>query len=138
VTAAPAPVPVVDYLVLDDGPPHLVGTRCTSCAATYLGRRNACASCGATTFGPVALATDGRIESFTIVHRGAPKETGPFVSVLVRLDDGVYVKANLLDVAPDPAAVDTTIPVRLRTFAAGTDDDGTDAVGFGFAYAGDA
>lgn len=130
-------MPVVDYLVLDDGPPHLVGTRCTGCTATYLGRRNACASCGGTSFALVPLATEGRIESFTIVHRGAPKKTGPFVSVLVRLDDGVYVKANLLEVPADPSAVDGTIPVRLRTFAAGTDDDGTDAVGFGFAYAGD-
>ena len=130
------PVPVVDYLVLDDGPPHLVGNRCAGCGETYLGRRNACAACGATSFAPEPLATEGRIESFTIVHRGAPKRTGPFVSVLVRLDDGVYVKANLLDVAPDPAAVDCAVPVHLRTFPVGTDDDGTDAIGFGFAYAG--
>jgi uncharacterized OB-fold protein len=128
------PVPVVDYLVLDDGPPHLVGTRCVRCGETYLGRRNACASCGGTDFTRAPLATEGRIESFTIVHRGAPKKSGPFVSVLVRLDDGAYVKANLLDVLPEPDAVDGARPVRLRTFSAGTDDDGTEAIGFGFSY----
>ena len=77
------------------------------------------------------------VESFTVVVRGAPRKTGPFVSVLVRLDDGVYVKANLVGVAPDAAAVDMDIPVRLTTYSLGTDDDGTEAVAFGFAYDGD-
>jgi uncharacterized OB-fold protein len=127
-------VPIVDYLVLDDGEPHLVGRRCEDCGATFLERRNACAACSGTSFGSVRLPERGRIESFTVVHRGAPKATGPFVSVVVRLDDGTYVKANLLDVPADPTAVDLTAPVRLRTFPAGTDDDGTEAVAFGFAY----
>ena len=131
--SAPAQVPVVGYLALDDGPPHLIGTRCAGCGATYLGRRNACASCGATAFVTAELARRGLVESYTIVHRGAPKTTGPFVSALVRLDDGIYVKANLL-VAPEPEAVDTTRPVVLSTFVAGTDDDGTEAIAFGFAY----
>lgn len=133
---AASQVPVVDYLVLGDGPPHLVGHRCTACGATYLGRRNACSSCGALAFDQVALAERGRIESFTVVHRGAPKATGPFVSALVRLDDGVYVKANLLGVPPEAGAVDFEVPVRLETFVAGTDDEGTEAVAFGFTYEG--
>jgi uncharacterized OB-fold protein len=127
-------VPIVDYLVLDDGEPHLVGRRCDGCWATFLDRRNACASCGGTGFASVRLPETGSIESFTIVHRGAPKATGPFVSVVVRLDDGTYVKANLLDVPAEPSAVDVRTPVRLRTFPVGTDDDGTSAIAFGFAY----
>ena len=131
----PRQVPAVDYLVLDDGPPHLVGQRCTGCGATYLERRSACGACGGTGFAAMPLADRGRIESFTVVHRGAPKRTGPFVSIVVRLDDGTYVKANLLHVDPDPDAVDHGIPVELRTFIAGTDEDGTEAVAFGYAYA---
>jgi uncharacterized OB-fold protein len=131
-------VPVVDYLVLDDGPAHLVGRRCEGCGATYLERRNACARCEGRTFTSARLPDTGSIESFTIVHRGAPKHIGPFVSVLVRLDDGTYVKANLVDVEPDAAAVDVTMPVRLVSYAAGTDEDGTEAVAFGFAYETDA
>ena len=130
----PTSVPVVDYLVIDEGSPHLVGKRCDGCGATYLERRNACAACGARAFSPVGLPDTGRIESFTIVHRGAPKHIGPFVSVLVRLDDGTYVKANLVGVPPDADAVDFAVPVRVVTFPAGTDDNGTEAVAFGFAY----
>ena len=133
----PHQVPVVDFLVLDEGPPHLVANRCVDCAATFLQRRNACGACGGTSFAKARLADRGRVESFTVVHRGAPKQTGPFVSALVRLDDGAYVTANLLGVPADPAVVDCTSPVRLRTFAAGTDADGTEAIAFGFAYEGE-
>jgi uncharacterized OB-fold protein len=133
---APAQVPVVDYLVLDGERPHLVGNRCTACGATYLARRNACSSCGALAFERVDLPDAGRIESYTVVVRGAPRATGPFVSVLVRLDDGTYVKANLLGVAPDAGAVDLAAPVSLQTYVAGVDEDGTEAVAFGYAYEG--
>ena len=34
-------VPIVDYLVLDDGAPHLVANRCDNCGALYFDRRNA-------------------------------------------------------------------------------------------------
>ena len=85
-------------------------------------------------FSPAPLPGTGRIESFTIVHRGAPKHIGPFVSVLVRLDDGTYVKANLVGVPPDADAVDFDVPVRMVTYPVGTDDNGTEAIGFGFAY----
>ena len=128
-------VPVVDCLVLDDGPPHLAGNRCDGCGATFLERHNACARCGARAFSRVRLPDTGRIHSFTVLVRGAPKHLGPFVSVLVRLDDGTFVKANLVDVAAEPDAVDTDRPVRLTTYPAGTDDDGHEAVAFGFTYA---
>jgi uncharacterized OB-fold protein len=127
-------VPVVDYLVLDDGPPHLAGNRCDACGAISLERRNACARCGGRTSTRVQLAGTGRIESFTVLHRGAPKHIGPFVSVLVRLDDGAFVKANLVDVPAEATAVDLDVPVRLITYPAGTDDDGTEAIAFGYAY----
>lgn len=134
---APAPqVPIVDYLALDGPEPHLVGQRCAACGATYLQRRNACGACGGRELGPAPLAGRGVVRSFTVVHRGAPKETGPFVSVVVELDDGAFVKANLLAVAPDAASVDFAAPVHLRTYVAGTDDDGTEAIAFGYAYEG--
>lgn len=127
-------VPVVDFLVLDDGPPHLVAHRCESCGATFLERHNACASCGGRAFSAARLPDTGRIESYTVLVRGAPKHIGPFVSVLVRLDDGSYVKSNLVGVQADAGEVDTDLPVRLVTYSAGTDDNGTEAIAFGFAY----
>jgi hypothetical protein len=35
-------------------------------------------------------------------------------------------------VAPDPEHVHTGMKVRLATYPVGTDDEGTEAIGFGF------
>jgi uncharacterized OB-fold protein len=131
VPAMSARVPVVEYLALDPEP-HLVAQECTSCGARFYGRRNACAACGHTEFEAKPAPGTGTLESFTIVHRGAPKKIGPFVAAVVRLDDNSYIKANLLGVAPEPEAITLGAPVQMTTFVAGTDDDGNEAVSFGY------
>ena len=125
-------VPIVDYLVLDDGAPHLVAHSCESCGALYFDRRNACAKCGKTSFAPKKLADRGTVRSFTIVHRAAPNIAVPYVSAIVDLEGGGVVKTNVVNVEPDPEHVRLRMPVRMTTFVAGVDDDGTEAVAFGF------
>jgi uncharacterized OB-fold protein len=126
-------IAMVDYLVIDDGAPHLVAHRCESCAALYFDRRVACARCGGTQFGSTTLATRGTVRAFTIVHRSAPSVPAPFVSAVIDLDGGGVIKANLRDVAPEPGEVKLGMPVELTTFVAGTDSEGTEAVAFAFA-----
>jgi uncharacterized OB-fold protein len=128
-------IPLVNYLVLDDGEPHLVANSCESCGALYFDRRNACAKCGQTSFGHKKLGSSGKVRAFTIVHRAAPGIPTPYVSAIVDLEGGGVVKGNVLDVDPTPDNVKLGMPVRLTTFVAGTDDDGTEAVAFGFAPA---
>lgn len=132
-TTSAVRIPMVSYLVLDpDGPPHLVAQRCTSCGATFFDRRNACASCGQREFETTRLQNTGMLRSFTIVHRAAPKVPVPYVSAVVELDGGGVIKANLIGVDPDPKAIHLGGRVHLTTFVAGTDDDGTQAVAFGY------
>ncbi len=126
-------VPIVDYLVLDDGPAHLVAWCCEACGALYFDRRNACARCSGRSFGRRTLARTGVVRTFTIVHRAGPGVEVPYVSAVVDLDGGGAVKANLRDVAPDPEAVRVGMPVELVTWVAGVDDEGTEAVAFAFA-----
>ena len=78
------------------------------------------------------LATTGKVRSFTIVHRGVPGVPVPYVSALVDLDGGGTVKANLSNIPPDPEHVKLGMAVKMTTFAAGTDDDGTEAIAFAF------
>jgi uncharacterized protein len=125
-------IPIVDYLVLDDGAPHLVAQTCTECGAQYFDRRNACAKCGKRSFEARSLADAGTMRSFTIVHRAAPGVPTPYVSAIVDLEGGGVVKANVVNVEPVPEKVALGMPVRLATFVAGTDDDGTEAVAFGY------
>ena len=123
-------IPLVDYLVLGDRP-HLVAHECTSCGARYFDRRNACASCGRNDFTQVAVATEGEVRAFTIVSFAAPGIPTPYVAALVDCG-GTSVRANLIKVPPDPEHVSLGMPVRLDTDVVGTDDEGTEAIGFGF------
>ncbi len=124
-------VPHVDYLVLDGGDPHLVAHECTACGARFFDRRNACAACFSTDFTTVPIATTGTVQAFTIVAFAAPGIPVPFVAAVVDCD-GTSVKGNIINVDPDPANISTGMSVRLATYSLGTDDNGVEAIGYGF------
>ena len=125
-----AAVPIVDYLVLGDDP-HLVAKECTACGARFFDRRNACASCFATEFKDVDVSTTGELKAFTIVAFAAPGVPVPFVAGIVDCD-GTSVRGNVINTDPDPDHVSLGMKVKLATYVVGTDDDGTEAIGFGF------
>jgi uncharacterized OB-fold protein len=124
-------IPLVDYLVLDSDEPHLVASECTSCGARFFDRRNACASCFATDFKKVDVATTGELRAFTIVSFAAPGVPVPFVAGVVDCD-GTSVRGNVVNVDPDADHVHVGLKVKLTTFPIGTDSAGTEAIGFGF------
>lgn len=123
-------IPLVDYLVLGDSP-HLVAHECTNCGARFFDRRNACAGCEGTDFKPADVATAGEVRAFTIVSFAAPGIDVPYVAAVVDCE-GTSVRANLINVQPDPEHVSLGMKVRLATTSVGTDESGTEAVGFGF------
>ena len=123
-------VPIVEYLVLGDSP-RLRAHECSGCGARFFDRRNACASCFATDFRDVEVATEGEVKAFTIVAHAAPGIPTPFVAAVVDCD-GTTVRANVINVDPDPDHVELGMKVRLATYSLGADDKGVEAVGFGF------
>ena len=123
-------IPMVDYLVLD-GEPHLVANECTSCGARFFDRRNACAGCSGTEFRSADVATTGEVRAFTIVSLAAPGIPVPFVAGVIDCD-GTSVRGNIINVEPDPEHVQLGMKVKLATYGLGSDDEGVEAVGFGF------
>lgn len=127
-------VPLVNYLVLGDEP-HLVAQECETCRARYFGRRSGCACCSGDTFTEVPVPTEGTVTAFSIVEVAAPGIEVPFVSVVVDCAQ-TTVRANLVDVVPDPVHVRLGMPVRLTTYSLGIDERGVQAIGFAFAPVG--
>jgi uncharacterized OB-fold protein len=125
-------IPVVNYLGLEGGRPHLFATECSNCGALYFGRRNACSRCFQRDFLQRRLADTGTLRAFSIIQRAAPGVKAPYISALVDLDGGGSVKANLLNTATVPEAIKLGMPVRLTTYTVATDDDGSEAVAFGY------
>ena len=123
-------IPFVEYLVLGDAP-HLVAHECTACGARFFDRRNACAGCSGTEFRSADIATQGEVRSFTIVAFAAPGIEVPFVSAIVDCD-GTSVRTNLVNVEASPDHVKLGMPVKLTTFPIGKDDEGVEAINFGF------
>jgi uncharacterized OB-fold protein len=77
------------------------------------------------------LRPTGRCRTFTIVHMAAPGVRVPFVAAVVDCG-GTRVRANLVNVPADPEHVRVGLPVRLAVYSLGTDEQGTEAIGFGF------
>ncbi|MEY2567465.1 MAG: uncharacterized protein QOE35_1994 [Actinomycetota bacterium] len=123
-------VPLVDYLALRPDP-HLVAHECTSCGARFFDRRNACANCEADQFADVDVPTSGELRAFTIVSLAAPGVPVPFVAGVIDCD-GTSVRGNVINTPPDPEHVKLGMKVKLATYVVGTDDQGTEAIGFGF------
>ena len=124
-------VPLVDYLRLGDRP-YLHANECRSCGARYFDRRNACAKCGKTEFRKARVENRGVVRSFTIVHRAAPGIPVPYVSAIVETQDGTSVRSNVVNCPADPETVTLGMSVKLTTYPIGRDDDGTEAVAFGY------
>ncbi len=123
-------IPMVDYLRLEPEP-HLVANECTSCGARFFDRRNACASCFGTEFSEVDIPTEGVLKSFTIVAFAAPGVPVPFVAGVIDCG-GTSVRGNVINTEPDDEHVKLGMKVRLATTSLGTDDNGVEAIGFGF------
>lgn len=124
-------IPIVDYLALEPAP-HLVAHECTACGARFFDRRNACAACGSDAgFRSADVPTEGELRAFTIVSLAAPGIPVPFVAGVIDCG-GTSVRANVINTEPDPEHVTLGMKVRLATYVLGTDDAGTEAVGFGF------
>jgi uncharacterized OB-fold protein len=123
-------IPLVDYLVLGDDP-HLVAHECTACGARFFDRRNACAACTGTEFATVDVDNQGTLRAFTIVSFAAPGIPVPYVAGVVD-SGGTSIRTNIINVDPDPDHVTLGMKVKLATYPIGTDDNGTEAIGFGF------
>jgi len=123
-------VPLVDYLVLGDDV-HLEANECTNCQARFFDRRNACARCFGTQFTKAKISKVGVVRSFTIVTFAAPGVPVPFVAAIIDCE-GTSVRANLINVDPTPEKVSLGMNVQLATYSLGTDDNGAEAIGFGY------
>jgi len=129
---SPKQVPLVDYLILGKNP-YIRANECKGCGARYFDRRNACAKCGGIEFKRVRVKGRAKLKAFSIVHHAAPGLPVPYVSAILETDDGTSVRSNLIDVEPEPANVELGMNVKLKTYVVATDDDGTEAVAFGYA-----
>jgi uncharacterized OB-fold protein len=88
---------------------------CRSCGAFHFYPRASCPHCLSGDLEWRRVSGRGRLETFTIVHRG-PKNFPlgtPYVLAVVALDEGPRLMTNLVGIAPDPAQVKIGMAVEV-------------------------
>ncbi len=87
---------------------ELVFHRCAGCSRAVFPLRTVCPYCQSESLDLERAAGTGTVYSFTTQHRASHPffaADAPYTLVLVDLDEGVRVFANLVDCAPDDARV---------------------------------
>jgi uncharacterized OB-fold protein len=67
---------------------------------------------------PVQLEEQGKLYTYTVVHRSFPGVEVPFVAALVDLDGGGSIKGNLVGVELDEIRFDMPLRVAFESLAA--------------------
>ncbi|UCD77502.1 MAG: hypothetical protein JSW26_19080 [Desulfobacterales bacterium] len=84
---------------------RLMGSRCTACGALFFPRCQCCSRCGGTPLAPYQCTPTGRvIAGWSPAEMTTPSGYGnqmPRYVVLVRLDDGVHIKGEVVDIGED-------------------------------------
>src|SRR5262245_36757060 len=113
--AAAAMRPAAPYIKLpSEGAPYLEGHKCGQCGAIFLGVRDVCSKCSTRgRISKVKLSNRGKLYVYSIVHRSFPGIKVPYISAVVDLDGGGTVKGNLIDVEPNPKAIEFGMPVEV-------------------------
>jgi uncharacterized OB-fold protein len=89
--------PVRDGLFATD-PPALLASRCGDCGALRFPAAALCATCQSEHVETVALAPEGELYTYTVVHAPPPGYRGetPYAVGVVELPDGLRVTATIL------------------------------------------
>ena len=130
-------IPIVPYLRLPTSATdeaYLVGNKCGNCGETYLGSRAICLNCGTSDqMEEIKLSRTGELFTYTVVHQSVPWIRVPYVAAVVRLPEGPFVRASLVEVDPTPEdGVKTGTRVEMLTEKVRQDKEGNDIIAYKF------
>ena len=89
---------------------------CKSCNVAYFYPRDICPHCFSRDTDWVQSSGRGTLHTFSIVHRGPTppfRDSVPYVTAIVELEEGARMPSNLVDVEPDPAVIRCGMAVEV-------------------------
>lgn len=111
----PLPVPDSETRVYWEGLKNekLLLQKCRNCGNYRFYPRLVCPECMSDSYDWVDTKGEGKVYSYTIVHRagGAFKEDVPYVVAIVELNEGVRMMSNIIGIEPDKVTIG--LPVRV-------------------------
>lgn len=120
--------------VAENGDAWVRAFRCSACGTAAEVPTIACRKCHARgTMEEFRAGESGKLVTWSIVHRSFPGIEVPFVSAIVRLDDGISIKGNLKGVALDSLHAGMPVKVVMNDAGGAKDKDGNAYVAYHFA-----
>lgn len=120
--------------IAENGDAWVRAFRCTACGTAAEVPTIACRKCHARgTMEEFRAGDSGKLVTWSIVHRSYPGVAVPFVSAVVRLDDGISIKGNLDGVAHDDLRAGMPVHLVMNDAGGAKDKDGNDYVAYHFA-----
>jgi uncharacterized protein len=97
---------------------RLLGLKCLDCAAFNVPPRMVCRQCGSPNMEIVELSGKGKIVTFTCIHVPPEIRQGqpPYLVIMVELDEGPWLMANLSGIETDTASMEL-MDKRVRMVA---------------------
>lgn len=118
----------------ENSQPHLIGSRCSSCGASFFPQQLLCTECFEEgTLAVCSLSTKGAVYSYTIVERESLAPKGfevPYAYGYVDLPEGVRVISKIIGWTPDTLKLG--VPVKLVMETVRTEPSEGDVMGFRF------
>jgi uncharacterized OB-fold protein len=116
----------------------LMASRCARCAGLYLPPRAICPKCHSDQLRWEELSGHGTLAAFTSVYiaptfmvEAGYGRSNPYVSAVVKLDEGVMISARILDVDPkDAASIAIDTPLTLAFIEQSDGEDAKIALAF--------
>lgn len=101
---------------------RLVSGKCKRCGMINFPPRKFCKACGKEDFEEVKLSGDGEVLTHTIIARGAAppeftsqqRKGGPLAVVIVRLDEGPKIVAQVTDCDPSNVRIGMKVEPVIR------------------------
>ncbi len=87
---------------------RLLGLKCLDCGEINIPPRMVCRNCGSLKMDIIQLSGRGKIVTFTCVHVPPESRHGqpPYIIIMVELDEGPWLMANLSGIESDTASME--------------------------------
>jgi len=83
-----------------------LGLKCNQCGAYTVPPKKVCSECQSEDMEIVELSGNGEIQTFTVIHVTPQGIPSPIIVALVKLEEGPWITANLINFDPDKASMD--------------------------------
>ena len=121
------------YEISPEGKARLIGSRCRRCGYVAFPPKIICPACVTrNSMDRIQLSSKGKIDTFSVLHIGAPGFDVPYVLAWVVLDEGPKIISLITGVEPSEDFIEVGTKVEAVVEKIREDEQGTEVIGYKF------